>query len=539
MVGFDLIHQPWIGVLRPDGTPARVGLREALAEAHRLDGTLAGHLPTAASALMRVLTVLAYRVTRLHDRHGGATAWRAHKATAQAAGHFDPDAVDAYLAAWATRFDLFDQTRPWLQDPRLNPDAVGGRASSWSGLNKLLPGRPADNSPPQWGPWTKAQPGWVSIPEAIDGLMHTLFYGPAGQCTNRFGRSGARFNSAKASPLRGYLSVHPTGGSLFDTLLAHMVYPTEGYRSPAAVGPDEPPWEADLTDPEGQPPAPGGILGTLVGRARLAVLLHPADAPDHPTRRVDDACVTVAFHKVTDNGEAAARPPTRDPFLPARFNTKGGWYDPVTGDISRAVWRDLDAILADPAATASASPAATVPPAALVGHTGGTVVYAADQARNQSVDRGWLAVPLPVDLAECRDVRRVRVVQAVSEAESVGAQLAKVAKRLESHDTPGTARPPSSEAEVARVAAGPVLPERFTAQRIMPDYWARAALLFDEHIDDIMGGTGDPLKLFGGLALRVFDDVADTADGFRHLPRLLRERHSLAARIHRSRREPT
>jgi CRISPR system Cascade subunit CasA len=498
---FDLTRQPWIGVIGAEtGVPVRVGLGELLARAHELDGDLQGHAPTATAALWRVLAIVTYRVTGLDDPADDAESWHARKQQVLAGAMFDRAAASAYLDQHADRFDLFDRDRPWLQDPRLEPGSPGGQCDRWSGLNKLLPGRSSDNSPAVWSPNTVDYNTPVAVVEAIDGLLHTLWYGPAGQVTPRTA-GGISSPSAAVSPLRGYLSTHPTGDTLFHSLVAHLVRPTD-YRHPAARGPDLAPWETAALPAvdSAASTAVTGVVGQLT-RFRHAVLLHQT-----PDGRVDNAAVTVA-HVVKDYPEPVAL----DPYLPWRWRTPktGPFRAALLGDLDRAVWRDLDAILADPDNPDAGAAAA------VAGHRGGVTVVLAAQERGKGTDHGWALTALPADLAHADSAARATITAAVRAADWAAAALGATASRLQK----------STKADDPALAAGVA---GFTRTAAQAAYWPAAETAFTTHIPGFLAGTTDPVAVFRATALRTFDMLADRIDRFEHLPRLLAARAQLA-----------
>jgi len=106
MPTFDLIREPWIPCLRPDGAIEEAGLRDALCRAHELRAVRDG-MPTVEFGLYRLLVVLVLDIFRPEDAPMlGALMDE---------GRFDPAQVDAYFTKWGDRFDLFSQTHPFLQ----------------------------------------------------------------------------------------------------------------------------------------------------------------------------------------------------------------------------------------------------------------------------------------------------------------------------------------------------------------------------------------------------------------------------------------
>ncbi|GAB4535581.1 MAG: type I-E CRISPR-associated protein Cse1/CasA [Anaerolineales bacterium] len=130
---FDLLEQPWIPVLHPDGVTAEtLGLRALFHRAHELRAVF-GESPLVTAALYRLLLALTFAI---HGEPQGTRQW-AHLWRLR---RFDPAAVDAYFERWRERFDLFHPERPFFQWPEkasrekqaidLFPDfASGGNAT--------------------------------------------------------------------------------------------------------------------------------------------------------------------------------------------------------------------------------------------------------------------------------------------------------------------------------------------------------------------------------------------------------------------------
>ncbi|MGW6950958.1 type I-E CRISPR-associated protein Cse1/CasA [Streptomyces xanthophaeus] len=337
-VGFDLRDEPWIPVRLSSGALLSVGLRGLFHRAHHIED-LELPVPPASSALLRLLAAMTARIV-----HGGVALddedladepaeWIRARNRVLRQGAFDADAVDQYLDDRVPegRFDLFDPVRPFLQDPRLQEECVDGKGlPNPSGVNKLVLGRPTGvNGAVLFGHFTDTDPLPVPAAEAAWHLMAQLYYGPSGQCTPRR-ITTVKPGNGDAGPLRKALSYHPWADTLFTSLVLAVPQPTVGEPDPNdACG-----WEApSLPDPLGIQPLPTWPGRLLTGRARHAALLVPS--PDG--RSVVDAYLTWSTH------QPAA--PARDPYVILDRPKAGG--DPYArpADGSRALWRDLDALL--------------------------------------------------------------------------------------------------------------------------------------------------------------------------------------------------
>ncbi|MGW3163348.1 type I-E CRISPR-associated protein Cse1/CasA [Streptomyces sp. NPDC001142] len=336
--GFDLRVEPWIPVRLRSGASARVGFRELFKQAHDIED-LELPVPPAAAGLMRVLAPIAARIAqdggdRLDSRDIAEEIedWYELRARVLKTGRFHPDAVDAYFdqEALTGRFDLFDPTRPFLQDPRLGKQCLDGKgAPNSSGVNKLVMGRPTGvNGAVLFGHFTDTTPVPVPAVEAAWHLIAQLYYGPSGQCTPRR-ITDHRPGSGDAAPLRKSVSYFPWGPDLFTTLVLAVPAPQSEVDW---VAEDACPWEEELNTPLKPLPSmtwPGRLL---TGRFRHAVLLVPSE----DRQSVTDAYITWSTHESPHQ--------VHDPYQ-ILDRRKDGGFQPREAEGSRALWRDLDALL--------------------------------------------------------------------------------------------------------------------------------------------------------------------------------------------------
>ncbi|AWI28356.1 type I-E CRISPR-associated protein Cse1/CasA [Streptomyces tirandamycinicus] len=336
--GFDLRDEPWIPVRLLTGESARFGFRRLFARAHEIED-LELPVPPAASGLLRILAAMTARIAqnagiRLDDADTAEEIeeWDALRDRVLARGRFDSVAVNAYFDKEIPegRFDLFDDSRPFLQDPRLVRECIDTKgAPNPSGVNKLVLGRPTGvNGAVLFGHFTDTNPVPVPAAEAVWHLIAQLYYGPSGQCTPRR-ITEHRAGSGDAAPLRKSVSYFPWAPTLFASLVLAVPSPRIAVET---EGRDACPWEGELPDPL-QPLAsmtwPGRML---TGRFRHAVLL----VPSADRRSVVDAYITWSTHE----------PPreVRDPFLILDRRKDGGFHA-READGARALWRDVDALL--------------------------------------------------------------------------------------------------------------------------------------------------------------------------------------------------
>lgn len=346
---FRVDTDPWIPVVYSDGRFTTVGLRTLFTDAHLIHSIAGpGWSPLALSALYRILAAITYRVTGLLPETGlttrNADQWEQQWRDAAAAGHFAPHAIDDYFDRYAHRWGLTDLDHPWLQDPRLgraDPDA--GTPTDVKDLNQIFSHDPSDNGPVFRGDISATNPREATPEETLPELLATLYFHSGSRTSTRVA-DGNTGNSAGGSPLRGTLSLHPTGMNLHATLLAHLVYP----RHPEIPEPAAPatldlaPWETSEPTNPGQPfPPLAGIITTLTNRARRDYLLtsDPATGLITGVRRAPRYTVRVKPEPDAD---------IRDPYIAYRPSTNtandSAWV-PLQGDVNRHPWRDVDSLL--------------------------------------------------------------------------------------------------------------------------------------------------------------------------------------------------
>lgn len=504
---FDLSTRPWIPARTLGGDTELLGLRDVLLRAHELaDLELA--LPPASAGLWRVLALLTARVTGLHgsdedaEEAGEHADWEEVREDVFRAGRFDPARVADYFDARSGRFDLFggEGGRPWLQDPRL-----AEQCPKTSGVNKLAWGRTAGQNQ-VWlgGHHTDLDPEPLAPAEAAHHLLATLYYGPSGRCSSRTVGSVAKADTS-AGPLRGSVSYHPRGRTLFESLLLNVPHLADDGAAAADPAEDLAPWERDdLPDPLGLPGEGTGLAGRLTGQFRHAVLLVPsADGS-----RVVDATVTWGV-RVSDTWRASRTAPT-DPYLVYLVSKEGKPYrQPASAD--RAVWRDLDSLLSDqaghhyrPRLFDTWSGRAGVPRDVL--NALRLRAFGFDQD-GQTRDRQWFTATTPAVVrwlqhrsgdptGNARALARIR--GAVAAAERVGGILEQVLRGAwKASNSPGGGQGGAGE---TRSGAGPWL-RRGTSR-----YWACAEQVFWRiAYGEDEGGAGTRGFVF--TALDAYDEV--------------------------------
>jgi len=127
MATYNLLKEPWIPVVRTDGTETLMNLPEVLRDAHLLR-EVRDPLPIVEFGLYRLLTACVIDCFRLEGRNALARLLTA--------GHFPVDKLDAYFDTWQDRFDLFHPHYPFLQTAEMGAEKA-------EPLARLLPHIPA------------------------------------------------------------------------------------------------------------------------------------------------------------------------------------------------------------------------------------------------------------------------------------------------------------------------------------------------------------------------------------------------------------
>ncbi|MGI5133171.1 type I-E CRISPR-associated protein Cse1/CasA [Pseudonocardia sp. CA-107938] len=271
-MSFDLTTQPWIPVT-VQGVRAEVSVRDALLQAHEIDG-LAVDDPLQAVAVLRqvLLPVVlhAFGVPRdidgWHDRH--------------TAGAFPPEVVTAYLDEYAARFDLFDPAQPFAQVADLH--AANGETKP---VSLLLPQLASGNNVPLFSARTDADPPALTPAEAARAVLSAHCWDTAAIKTGAVGDPKMKSGKTAGNPTGplGQLGVViPLGGSLFETLMLSVPVLRQGLPLD-----DRPQWATEEPQcPTWASRSPHGLLDLLTWQSRRIRLVPEKNDGEIRIRRV-------------------------------------------------------------------------------------------------------------------------------------------------------------------------------------------------------------------------------------------------------------
>lgn len=304
-VEFNLLKRPWIECVTEGGLHA-LNLRDTIAHAHSTHD-ISGETPLVKAALLRLLLAVCHRVYGPADEDAWLELWER--------GAFDPQPLDAYLAQWQHRFDLFDQERPFYQmaDDRVKPKPI----------NSLLPHLAFGNKATLFDHNSDDEAISILAPEAARALVTAQAFGLAGL-------SGLKDKFTDGACTRGVI-YFIKGKTLFETLMLNLIqYPTadEVFQHNAD---DKSSWEMD--DPfTPNRTIPRGYLDYLTWQNRRVMLLPEEQNGEFIIREMTVAPGLRLDAAVLDTMKHYARRTDKDDLKVQRFVE------------DRALWRDCSAL---------------------------------------------------------------------------------------------------------------------------------------------------------------------------------------------------
>ncbi|MCQ3806444.1 MAG: type I-E CRISPR-associated protein Cse1/CasA [Acidimicrobiaceae bacterium] len=309
MTQFNLVRDPWI----PIGDTA-VSIREALTKAQELPGWPGGDFGLAETVL-RLLVPMVYRIGGLDDAED-YYLFAERQSTLFDQSRFDESAVHGYLEQHVDRFWLIggpEDAPPFAQDPTLGKVAQHEAAKAvaeWASGNNAVLGPHADTDN-------------IPFVLAAQRLLVLRTYAWGGLHTKHPDHTGK--GKFVGGPLRGTMSVHPVGRTLFETLVGHLVPPPGG-----DTGFGEPFWEQPVpTNPVAAHNGRAGLLEQIAGRQDKTMLLRTNDAGD----------------KITGFTIAEGPGVDRQLFCDDPYLVLDPDREPVKPKMHRAFWRESEALL--------------------------------------------------------------------------------------------------------------------------------------------------------------------------------------------------
>lgn len=334
MSAFNLVDEPWIPVVT-GGRRVEVNLRDALVDAHRLDG-LAVDDPLEAVAVLRqvLLPVVMDALGASRDREEWAQRWDA--------GAFPRDRIEAYLAEHTHRFNLFDPVRPFAQVAGLRT-----AKDETKPVSLLIPRLASGNNVPLFSARTENDPPALAPAQAARALLAAHCWDTAAIKSGAADDPQMKAGKTTGNPTGplGQLGVTvPIGATLFHTLLLNTRILPQGVHPV-----DRPQWRAEV--PAGHTWRTRGALGLLdllTWQSRRVRLIVESDAAAPGGVVVRQVVLTAgdrlgaSVHNVEPHTawRQVEKPKADEP--PSR---------PVRHQPGRSAWRGLEALLATSAPT--------------------------------------------------------------------------------------------------------------------------------------------------------------------------------------------
>lgn len=217
---FNLVDEPWIRVLQPDGAAAEVSLRDVLLRAHTF-ADLGGELPTQNIAVLRLLLAVLHTVFSRMDETGAQAPLEESDdaierwAALWSRGALPGEPIIQYLEQWHERFWLFHPTRPFgqsrtaQQGTQYSAAKLIGELSESGNKLRLFPSRTGE--------------GKIGIPYA-EAARWLLYLNGFDDAALKPHIPKAKKEGKVALAWLGQLGlVYAKGNNLFETLLLNLV----------------------------------------------------------------------------------------------------------------------------------------------------------------------------------------------------------------------------------------------------------------------------------------------------------------------------
>ncbi|MGW3769955.1 type I-E CRISPR-associated protein Cse1/CasA [Actinomadura verrucosospora] len=332
-ISFDLTCEPWLLVLRDDGTEGEMSLLDLFAQADTLL-RLVGDVPTQEFALLRLLLAV------LHDAIDGPAdldAWQ--QLWEEGLPVEGPDGIAAYLDRHRDRFDLLHPQAPFFQTAGLRTakDEVFA-------LDRLVADVPNGS---QFFTMRARGAQRLSFAEAARWVVHAHAYDTSGIKTGAVGDTRAK--KGKVYPLgvgwAGNLGgVFVEGASLRETLLLNLVaFDTDNLRIDPIE--DRPAWRREPAGPAETNALelsrrPAGVRDLYTWQSRRVRLAYDRDGVHGVVLAYGDPLSPRNLHQ-REPMTSWRRSPVQEKKLDL-----AQVYLPREHDSSRSAWRGLGALVA-------------------------------------------------------------------------------------------------------------------------------------------------------------------------------------------------
>ena len=288
------------------------------------------------------------------------------------------------------------------------------------------------------------------------------------------------------------MSIHLTAPDAFTTLVANLTRPAAWSGT---VGDDLAPWEAPLPDPAAPAtPAVGPVTARLGGFRHAALLVAGQDSQ-----------VIAVYRTWQHLGDPVD---LTDPHVGYRIG-QDGLAHRIVSNPERSLWRDLDALLADPELVdgnrTETRPAVLVDAVGLDDDVFATVTisafsFYADRSQAQQV--GWSSERTPPVLrllAERDPAAAARIAAHVAAAETAGDRLRYALQLVEDVHLEATKANGARPAKPTKASG-----KRVACRGLLAPYWAAAQ---DQFWGDVLHDADATPDTYLVLARHAFDDA--------------------------------
>jgi len=341
---FNLLREPWIKVMRPDGETEEVSLLDVFRRAPEFKG-LAGELPTQDVAVLRLLLAVLHAVFGRYDTDGTyapicsdadprpspGDALKRWKALWDR-GAFPMGIIEDYLTHYEERFWLFHPERPFYQVAALQSRNDKFGPFEASKLNGQL--AESDHKVRLFPQRSGKEKSILKYGEATRWLLWTNAF------SETFGKLEAKGKQNKTSPTLGvgWLGklglIFAVGNNLFETLLYNYVLQKENKE---LWSKEKPIWEADtvITNERNEITMPINLSELLTLQSRRLLLKRENDNVTGYFLTSGDffSEINAFSEQMTIWRNTAKREGDQPEYHPKR-------HDP-----SRQIWRDFSALV--------------------------------------------------------------------------------------------------------------------------------------------------------------------------------------------------
>lgn len=324
--GFDLLDEPWIVALAPDGRERELSILGVFERAPGLS-MIGGEVSTQAFAITRLLLAFLHRaIDGPEDQHAWGELWE------QPA--LPMTEIREYAERVRHRFDLFHPETPFFQvaDLRTGRDEVAG-------LEKIVADVP--NGEPMFTTRSAASLRTIRPAEAARWLVHVHAFDPSGIKSGAVGDPSVK--NGKGYPIgtgwSGQLGgVLPQGTDLRETLLLNLVGRDAAEYVQVGDRTDVPPWERQPDTAVWQERPPRGAIDLYTWQTRRVRLVGHRDGVTGVRLANGDKILPQNRHRL--------EPHTAWRYSdPQSKKLKETVYMPREHDPNRSVWRGLAAVL--------------------------------------------------------------------------------------------------------------------------------------------------------------------------------------------------